>query len=77
METASSSHSIDSAVLKNYFAESQDVVGAYLFGSYARGQASPLSDVAIAVLLDNTCSVKDYFDRRLQFIGDLSDVNAG
>lgn len=38
-------------LLKDYFAVSEDVVLAYLFGSHARGRASSLSDVDVAVLL--------------------------
>ena len=39
--------------LEAYFAALDDVVLAYLFGSYARGQAGPLSDVDVAVLLND------------------------
>ena len=37
--------------LSAFFADRQEVVAAYLFGSQARGQAGPLSDVDIAVLV--------------------------
>lgn len=40
------------ATLGELFAAEGDVVAAYLFGSQARGQAGPLSDVDLAVWLD-------------------------
>ncbi|MFQ6003227.1 MAG: nucleotidyltransferase domain-containing protein [Candidatus Zixiibacteriota bacterium] len=42
---------------------------AYLFGSYATGKITPLSDVDVAVLLDDRIDPKVYFDMQL----DLSD----
>lgn len=40
------------AVLNLYLAQQPAIVLAYLFGSVARGQATPLSDIDIAILLD-------------------------
>ena len=37
-----------------YLAAQPDVLAAYLFGSYARGDARPDSDVDLAVLLSTT-----------------------
>jgi len=37
--------------LKKYFAAQKDVVAVYLFGSYARGNERPGSDVDVAVWL--------------------------
>ncbi len=42
---------------------------AYLFGSYAKGRITPLSDVDVGVLLDDKIDPKVYFDIQL----DLSD----
>ena len=39
---------------------------AYLFGSYAKGKASPLSDIDIALLLDEAFPSNNYFDKRLE-----------
>jgi predicted nucleotidyltransferase len=39
--------------LESYFRHVPRIVGAYLFGSFARGSQQPLSDVDIAVLLDD------------------------
>lgn len=49
--------------------EEKDVVAVYLFGSYASGRAGPLSDVDVAVLLDETNLPIDYFDRELELLG--------
>ena len=43
---------IDTQAVGAYFARQPGVVVAYLFGSVAHGQADRLSDVDIAVLLD-------------------------
>lgn len=37
------------AMIENYFASLHEVELAYLFGSQARGQAGPLSDVDVAI----------------------------
>jgi predicted nucleotidyltransferase len=47
----------------------KDIDLAYLFGSYAKGRITPLSDVDVAVLLDDKIDPKVYFDIQL----DLSD----
>lgn len=52
----------------------EQVVAAYLFGSHARGEAGPLSDVDIALLLDDDLSDEAAFDLRLTLIGGLSEV---
>jgi len=53
------------------FAAVDDVCLAVLYGSQARGQAGPLSDVDIAVLLERACDPARYFDIRLDLIGRL------
>lgn len=40
-------------VLKDYFSAQNDVLAVYLYGSYARGTNNALSDVDIAVVIDN------------------------
>lgn len=54
--------------LEEYCASVPDVILAYLFGSHARGQAGPLSDIDVAVLVDTTVCEDDYFDVRVQLI---------
>jgi len=60
--------------LKSYFSSLDDVQLAYLFGSYARGQAGPLADVDVAVLLDDTLGGDRCFEMRLEIIGSLMDI---
>jgi len=62
------------SALERYFAALDDVVTAYLFGSHARGQAGPLSDVDVAVLLAGAPDDARCFDRRLEIIGGLMDI---
>jgi len=58
-------------MLERYFASLDGVVLAYLFGSHGRGQAGPLSDVDIAVLLEGHPSDDRCLDLRLEVIGGL------
>jgi predicted nucleotidyltransferase len=60
--------------LEAYFAALDDVVLAYLFGSHARGQAGPLSDIDVAVLLAGQPDDSRCFDMRLEIIGGLIDI---
>jgi len=64
---------VDQGVLGRYFAARDDVLVAWLFGSHARGQAGPLSDVDVAVLLDERAD-RDLFRARLKLIADLTGV---
>ena len=43
----------------------------YLFGSYARGKATGMSDVDLGVLFCEGFSLMERFDQRLQMINDL------
>ena len=51
----------------------EPVVFAYLFGGFARGRTNPLSDIDIAVYLDNTDRLAEYkldlFDRLTGLLG--------
>jgi uncharacterized protein len=60
--------------LKTYFASQTNVALAYLFGSHARGQSTPLSDIDVAVLLTPDVPTDHYFDERLRIMGDLMDL---
>jgi len=53
-----------------------EVVLAYLFGSVARGEADRLSDVDVAVLLDESLGPEDRVDRQLRLMAALSDFSA-
>lgn len=51
--------------------EQHGVVLAYLYGSQARGDAGPLSDVDVAVLFGPEVPEEERFDRLLALIGEL------
>jgi predicted nucleotidyltransferase len=57
------------ATIKSLLAQNPYVKVAYLFGSCARGDAGPLSDIDIAVLLDGRVSP---FDFRLRLSATLA-----
>ena len=50
------------------------VVLAYLYGSQARGDAGPLSDVDVAVLFGPNVPESERFNRLLHLIGELGSV---
>jgi len=54
--------------------ESYGVALAYLYGSQARGDAGPLSDVDVAVLFGHDVPESDRFNRMLHLIGELGSV---
>jgi predicted nucleotidyltransferase len=60
--------------LENYFAGQPAVLLAYLFGSHARGQGGPLSDIDIGVLHEQGLDKKASFELRLALTGDLMGV---
>jgi len=60
--------------LKDFFLTQRDVVFAYLFGSAAKDDMGPLSDVDIAVYLNEALSNDQRFDRRLDLMGELEGV---
>lgn len=51
-----------------------EVALAYLYGSQARGEAGPLSDVDVAVLFAENLSANDRFDQLLAIIGELMSL---
>jgi hypothetical protein len=60
--------------LNEFFSGEVRIVVAYLFGSTARGEASCLSDIDIAVLFDDALTKKEAFDLQLKLIVDLGDL---
>lgn len=52
--------------------EAHQVVLAYLFGSAAREEHGPLSDIDVAVVFARSVSRAEYFDRELKLAGDIS-----
>jgi predicted nucleotidyltransferase len=59
--------------LKEVF-ERQEVMLAYLFGSHARGDAGPLSDIDVAMLFGSGVPEDQRLRRVLQLIGELGSV---
>jgi len=51
-----------------------EVILAYLYGSQARGDAGPLSDVDVAVLFAPELPESERFERVLRLIGELGSV---
>lgn len=58
------------AGLSQYLAGQPDVSVAFLFGSHARGRAGPLSDVDIAVWLDDRLSAAERGRRRAEILAE-------
>lgn len=57
------------------FLQKQDPVElAYLFGSVAQQRAGKLSDVDLAIFVDESIDKKDRFDLKLRLISDLEDI---
>ena len=68
---ASDRLSIEVQGIAAYLAKQTDVVAGYLFGSVARGQATPRSDVDIAVLLGPELDAQAMVERQLALMGAL------
>lgn len=59
--------------LKRIFRKNK-VIFAYLFGSQAKGKIGKLSDIDIAVFLDEKIPRERYFDIKLKLIGEFMDL---
>jgi predicted nucleotidyltransferase len=59
---------------KKIFSKYPAITSAYLFGSRARGDFSPISDYDFAVQLDEKINKREYADFKLNLIGDLCDA---
>lgn len=57
------------SILAEYFSKSNEVVAAYVFGSYAENVARPDSDIDIAVILEPV--PKDTLEYRLAVMEDM------
>ena len=51
-----------------------EMTAFYLFGSYANGMQTTLSDVDLAVLLDKAVGPEQYLTERLRLMGELSVI---
>lgn len=56
--------------LRRHFESRKDVLFAYLFGSFADGRTTPLSDVDVAVYLGGG----DLAEKRLEILGKVMDI---
>lgn len=59
---------------KKVFKKYPSIISAYLFGSRARGDPSPISDYDFAVQLDANFPKDKYVDLKLALMKDLSQV---
>lgn len=55
-------------VLVETTSRDDDVVAMYLFGSHATGKPNPLSDIDLAILLDQTVPPQNYFSKKLALL---------
>jgi hypothetical protein len=60
--------------LDGFFSQQQDVSLAYLFGSVARGEATAVSDVDVAVLLPPETDPSELLERQLELDLALNDL---
>jgi len=60
--------------LTEYFSSKDSIILAYLFGSTVRGDTGRLSDVDIAVMLDEKLSKKDRFELELKSISEIATL---
>ena len=54
--------------------DSGQITAFYLFGSYAAGRPTPMSDIDLAVLLDKSVERERYLAERLRLMGELSTI---
>jgi predicted nucleotidyltransferase len=59
--------------IADYLARQRDVAVAYLFGSVAREQAGPMSDIDIAILLEPDLDAEALLERQIQLMVALDD----
>lgn len=62
------------AKVKAFIEEQESVRVAYLFGSYAKCKAGPLSDFDIAVLLERHLDKQESFNLKLKLINGISSI---
>ncbi len=58
--------------ISNVFKKESAILAAYLFGSYISGNPNRYSDIDIAVLFDNAVNPKEYTDKQIDMVVDLS-----
>ncbi|NQE54384.1 hypothetical protein C5S29_12400 [ANME-1 cluster archaeon GoMg3.2] len=63
----------DSGIVK-FLSKQEHVKLAYLFGSVAEGNAGKLSDIDLAVFLDESLSKKERFNLQLKLMSELTGI---
>ncbi len=51
-----------------------DIVAIYLFGSYAEGRQTPISDIDFAVLLNGDFPPSRYFEKKLELLAMITSL---
>lgn len=59
-------------IVRQYFVKRPDIAAVYLFGSFAEGVASPLSDLDLAILFSPLVSTNSYSQEKLNITALLS-----
>jgi len=65
---------VDIDKLREFFKSESDISFAYIFGSRARGNAGPLSDIDIAVFLDKSFAEARYMDKQSEVLARLTKL---
>ncbi len=55
-------------LLKSNLQKEEDILFGYIFGSYGKGKVTPLSDIDIAIYINEKKIKKDIFERKLELI---------
>jgi predicted nucleotidyltransferase len=50
------------------------IAAVYLFGSHARGSATPMSDIDLAILFSSAVDASRYFSLRLEYISRAMEI---
>lgn len=58
----------------DYFRRRPEAAGVYLYGSQAGGDAGPLSDVDVAVIIADETSKDKYLDFQLEYINQVQSI---
>ncbi|TET90379.1 MAG: nucleotidyltransferase domain-containing protein [Methanomassiliicoccales archaeon] len=61
-------------ILKDLLQKDDSVQTAYLFGSVAKGRSGPLSDIDIAVLLKESLTPRERYEKRILLINEISSA---
>lgn len=58
--------------INKYLKGDNTILSVHLFGSQSKGKSNKYSDIDIAVLFDNSVGEKDYTDKQISLMSDLS-----